>query len=231
VLRRTDWDRETPIGLLGIQHGGLWIVPFALLGIVGVLSTLRHVRRQWLWLALAGAGLGLPALSTMTARRVLIFDVAWCAFAAHGLFALIDLLAVRATPSTRRRLATLLVTVVAAWSIGAVFALNAALPRGAGQQIPFGDAGFGDGVTCLRCLDAAHGWKAEMNDGAFIVLFDNDVPRENRTSPGGLVAYGKIATLVAGTPGRIAKRTSSWPASTPSRRGRARCSTARARTG
>jgi hypothetical protein len=32
----------------------------------------------------------------------------WCAFAAHGLVALIDLLAVRATPSTRRRLATLL---------------------------------------------------------------------------------------------------------------------------
>jgi hypothetical protein len=205
AMRRTGWDRETPLGLPGVQYGGLWIAPFALLGLVGLVSTLRNLRRQWLWVALAAAGLALPALSTMTARRVLIFDLAWCAFAAHGLFSLIDVLAVRATLPTRQQVATLLVTAIGAWSIGAVFVLNDALPRGAGAQIPFGDAGFGDGVTCRRCLDAAHGWRAEMCDGAFLVLFDNDVPRENRTSPGGLVAYGKIATLVAGTPGRIAE--------------------------
>ena len=63
-----------------------------------LVSTLRHVGRQWLWLALAAAGVALPALSTMTARRTLMLDLAWCAFAAHmGLLALLDLLAVRAT--------------------------------------------------------------------------------------------------------------------------------------
>jgi hypothetical protein len=201
--RRTGW--HSTARLPGVQHGGLWILPVALLGIVGLVSTVRHARRQWLWLVLAAAGLALPALSAMTARRILVLELAWCAFAAQGLFVVVDALGARAAPAIRRRLAALGVAVVASWSVFAVFVLSAALPAGTGQQIPFGDAGFGDGVTCRRCLDAAKGWSREMADGAFVVLFDNDVFRENRTSPGGLVAYGKIATLVAGTPDRFAE--------------------------
>jgi hypothetical protein len=199
--RRTGWQSE--VWLPGMANGGLWIVPVALLGIVGLVSTLRHARHQWLWLALGAVGLALPAFSAMTSRRTLVLDLAWCAFAAHGLFAVVDTLGARAVPATRRRLAAFGVGLIASWSVAAVFALDAALPRGGGQHIPFGDAGFGDGVTCRRCLEAARTWRDEMADGAFVVLFDNDVFRENRTSPGGLIAYGKIAPLVAATPDRF----------------------------
>jgi hypothetical protein len=199
--RRVGWssDASEP----GIANGGLVVLPVAALGVVGLAAVLRRVRRQWLWLLLAVAGLALPVLSVMTARRTLVFDLAWCAFAAHGLLAAVDGLAARLTRAARAQVAALAVVVIGAWATTAVFVLSAALPAGAGEQIPFGDAGFGDGVACKRCLEAAKGWGDEMADGAFVVLFDNDVLRENRTSPGGLVAYGKIAALAAGTPGRF----------------------------
>ena len=199
--RRIGWTSD--VMKPGIGQGGLVVLPVAVLGFVGLASVIRHVRRQWLWLLLAAAGLALPALSVMTARRALVLDLAWCAFAAHGLLAVIDGLGAHFGRTTRARLAALVVTLVGAWSMAAVFLLTAALPAGYGEQVPFGDAGFGDGIACKRCLEAAKGWSREMGDGAFVVLFDNDAMRENRTSPGGLVAYGKIASLAAGAPGRF----------------------------
>jgi len=199
--RRVGWDSD--VWRPGMAQGGLALLPVSVLGVVGLVAVARRVRRQWLWYLVAAAGLALPAISVMTARRVLVFDLAWCAFAAHGLLAVVDTLGARFSHATRARLAGLGVAVVGVGSAATIFLLSAALPRGTAQQIPFADAGFGDGVACRRCIDAAQGWSREMADGAFVVLFDNDVMRENRTSPGGLVAYGKIATLVAGTPGRF----------------------------
>ena len=68
----------------------------------------------------------------------------------------------------------------------------------AGRRDRVDELPVGDGIACRRCLDAAKEWAREIEDGAFVVLFDNDVMRENRTSPGGLPGYGKIAALVAG---------------------------------
>ena len=64
--------------------------------------------------------------------------------------------------------------------------------------MPFAESGFGDGLTCLSCGQSARVWRHEIEDGNLVVLFDTDIDRENRTSPGGLWAYGKLAALSAG---------------------------------
>src|SRR5262249_58274752 len=88
----------------GVAHGGLCLLPVALLGLVG-LARLRALRAWYLWLGLALGGLALPLLSVSTARRFLILDLAWCALAAHGLIALARMRPlVEASPRARRTL-------------------------------------------------------------------------------------------------------------------------------
>jgi hypothetical protein len=199
VERRVGWSGSSAF-VAGMAQGGLTPAPIALLGLVGLVAAVRRWREQWLWFAVAAAGLALPAISVMSARRIVVFDVAWCAFAAHGCLAVVDWLGARLARAARAWLAAGVVGLTGAWSVATVFLLSAALPAGFAQQIPFADAGFGDGIACRRCLDAAKEWAHEIRDGAFVVLFDNDIFRENRTSPGGLPSYGKIAALVAGRP-------------------------------
>jgi hypothetical protein len=181
----------------GLQDGGLVLLPVALLGLVGVVDVLRRIRRQWIWLVFAAAGVALPAFSVMTARRTVVFDVAWCAFAAHGLVEVVDWLGARFARRTRAWAAGVAVALIGAWSAAGVFALSTTLPSDV-QPIPFGEAGFYDGLTCKRCLEAAREWSEDIADDAYVVLFNNDMERENRTSPAGLTMYGKIASLVAG---------------------------------
>src|SRR5258707_574491 len=109
----------------------------------------------------------------MTARRILVFDVAWCAFAAHGCLAVVEWVGAGLARKTRARLAAGVVALTGAWSVATVFLLSAALPAWTAQQIPFADAGFGDGIACRGCLDAAKKWAREIEVGAFDVLFDN----------------------------------------------------------
>jgi hypothetical protein len=196
AMRRTGW--QSTVWNPGVDNGGLSLLPVGLLGMVGLFSVLRRLRRQWLWLAVAAAGFALPALSVMTARRALVFDLAWCAFAAHGLLDVADALGRRLSRTARASAVALVLGLVAVWSFGAVFGLGATMPATYGVHIPFGDAGFSDGIACRRCLEAAKGWQHDIADGAFVVLFDNDAYRENATSPGGLRTYGKIASLAAG---------------------------------
>jgi hypothetical protein len=201
TARRTGW--ASTIERLGPTNGGLCLLPTALLGVVGLGVVLRRFRTQWPWLAVAALGLALPALSATTARRLLVFDLAWCAFAAHGLLAVVDGLGRRFSYATRGRAAIVVMMLLGAWSAMAVLATNAATAAGFGEHIPFGDAGFGDVISCRRCLDAARDWQRDIADGDFVVLFDNDSVSENRTSPGGLAAYGKIAALAAGVGDRF----------------------------
>jgi hypothetical protein len=201
TVRRTTWRGDVRVP--GPQNGGLCLLPTALLGVVGVLAVCRRFRRQWPWLVVAALGLALPALSATTARRLLVFDLAWCAFAAHGLLAVVDGLGRRFAHRARAWAAVAIVLLTATWSTVAVFASSAATAATFGEHIPFGDAGFGDVVSCKRCLEAARGWQRDVADGGFVVLFDNDAVRENRTSPGGLPAYGKIAALAAGARDRF----------------------------
>jgi hypothetical protein len=196
--RRTGLDSD--VRKPGIAEGGLASPAAGVLGLVGLVAVLRRFRRQWPWLVLAAIGLALPSLSAASARRMLLFDVAWCGLAAHGLLAAADGLGRRASYAARAGGVAATVVVLALWSTVAVFGLSAAMPADYAKHIPFGDAGFGDGVACRRCVEAARGWERDVANGAFVVLFDNDAFRENRTSPGGLPAYGKIAALAAGRP-------------------------------
>jgi hypothetical protein len=196
MQRRTGWEGD--VHHPGAQNGGLCLLPTALLGLVGLAAVCRRFARQWPWLVVAVLGLALPALSATTARRILVFDLAWCGFAAHGLLAVVDGVGRRFAHAWRARAAVAAVALLATWSSIAVFASSAAVSGKFGEHIPFGDAGFGDVVACKRCLEAARGWQQDVADGAFVVLFDNDAIRENRTSPGGLRAYGKIAAIAAG---------------------------------
>lgn len=187
----------------GMAYGGLTLAPVTLLGGMGLAAALRRFRRDWLWLLLLAIGLAIPSLSVPSARRFLVMDLAWCGLAAHGLLALASVLG---RGMGRPLVATLLCGVtagVALWSAVTLFALGAALPAGGGQPIPFGESGFMDGIACKRCVDAARGWQREIADGAFVVLFDSDLSREDRTSPGGLPSYGKLAALAAGAPDRF----------------------------
>ncbi|HXJ33344.1 MAG TPA: hypothetical protein VMS22_04825 [Candidatus Eisenbacteria bacterium] len=199
--RRTGWGSSATRP--GMQDGGLTLLPTAFLGVLGLLAVCRRVRTQWLWLALGIAGFALSAMSVMTSRRAIVFDLAWCAFAAHGVLALVDGLGRSWSRRVRIAVASVIVASIGLWGTAAVFALSAALPEKSGQHIPFAEAGFGDGITCTRCLEAGREWRREIADGAFVVLFDNDAERENRTSPGGLMTYGKIAALGARAPRRF----------------------------
>ncbi len=196
LTRRTGW--ESDFHKPGMAEGGLVSPAIAALGLVGLLAVLRRFGRQWPWLVMAAIGLAMPSLSAASARRTVVLDFAWCGFSAHGLLATVDGLLARYSYRARVRALVGIVGVLAIWSCFAVFGLSAAMKPTFGTHIPFGDAGFGDGVSCRRCFEAAKGWQRDIAGGALVVLFDNDAFRENRTSPGGLPAYGKIAALAAG---------------------------------
>ncbi|TMB23509.1 MAG: glycosyltransferase family 39 protein [Deltaproteobacteria bacterium] len=188
----------------GIDHGGLCLAPAAALGGLGLLSALRRPTRSFLWLLLTAAGLALPVLSFTTARRLLVLDLGWCALASLGAFTVLrSRLCDALPPRVVGGLAVFAFALLGAWSFTCVTLLNATLPKGGGEPIPFGESGFGDGLTCLRCFEAGHEWRREFAAGAFVVLSENDLERENRTSPGGLPLYGKLAALVAGQPDRF----------------------------
>ena len=184
----------------GMSGGALVLLPVLLLGCVGLVRCVRHPRERVLWLVLAVAGAMPPLLSVPAARRYLVFDIGWCAFAAFGMLALVESgLLPAATSSRRWGWAALVLAGVGVWSAATVAITWAVLPF---QQahIPFAESGFGDGSTCLGCIDTAREWQHEMDEGRMVVLVDSDVFRENRTMPGGLSLYGKTVALAARRP-------------------------------
>ena len=199
LRERAGW--ETPTWFRWeARSGGLCLAPVAFLGLIGMAVVVRRIRREWLWLLLVGAGFALPVLSVSSARRFLVVDAGWCALAAHGLRAALRSRPARAAPRTAGALAAGFVLMLGVWSFAVVVLLNAALEERHGQVIPFGESGFGDGLTCKRCLHAGYEWEADMAQNRFVVLFENDRERENRTIPAGLPLYGELAALVAGHP-------------------------------
>ena len=133
-----------------------------------------------------------------SARRFLLFDAAWCAFAAFGLLSLLQSRLLdrshRANALVRR---DRLIAALALWGAGAVALSSAALPPNR-TTIPFAESGFGDGLTCLGCVRSARSWQHELEDGRMVILFDSDLEREDRTAPGGLWLYGRLVALTAG---------------------------------
>src|SRR5262249_53428353 len=159
--------------------GGLCLVPVALLGLAGLVGV-RTLRAWYLWAALLLAGLALPVLSITTARRLLILDLAWCAFAAHGCLTLARLPPLATLPSTRRlALASAMLLLLGTWSAVGLAMVSVALPPYHGVPIPFGESGFGDGVTCMGCARDGLRWHEEIARGDLVVLFDSDLARED----------------------------------------------------
>src|SRR5262249_10569731 len=198
LVSRADWDFscQLPWPGQGMRSGGLSLAPIALLGIVGLGWSVWRLRSQWLWLLLAALGFTVPLLSVTSARRLLIFDLGWCAFAAFGLLAVVRSRPCRAIPpAVTPWLVSGSLILIGTWSLTNVLGLSAVMNEGFARVIPYGDSGIGDGVTCLRCLHAAEEWGREIGKGRFVVLFDTDLYRENPTSPGGLPEYGKLAAL------------------------------------
>src|SRR5437870_4328482 len=182
------------------RSGGLCLAPVGLLGLVGLAVVIRRIWREWLWLLLVGLGFATPVLSLSSARRFLVADIGWCALAALGLSAALRSRPARAAPRAAGALAAGFVVALGVWSFATVVLLNAALEERHGVSIPFGESGFGDGLTCKRCLHAAYEWQAEMAENRFVVLFENDREREIPNIPGGMPLYGELAALVAGHP-------------------------------
>jgi len=180
----------------GSIHGGLSLLPLTVLGTIGLVYCLLHPLRGAVWLAVALGGLLLPLLSLPSARRYLIFDLGWCALAAFGATWIMSFSAL--SPSLRRIAVATGFVLLTAWSGSTIALLNETLPREPGTPIPFGESGFRDGWTCLRCVDQGRRWASEIEQNAFIVLFDADTERENATSPAGLSLYGRIAAHQAG---------------------------------
>jgi hypothetical protein len=197
---RATFARGTSWFQWDVRAGGHVLAPVALLGIVGLAVALRRPRRHWIWLAVTAVGLAVPALSLTTARRLLVLDVGWCALAAAGLLALLRSRLGRALSVPGRvAVAVGVPLLTAGWAFATVVALHRLLPGGV-QPIPFGEAGFGDGRTCKRCIEAARAWQHAIAAGELVVLVDGDVEREDRTCPAGLPMYGKLAAVAAGHP-------------------------------
>jgi hypothetical protein len=200
VADRAQWESPTT-PRWGMQSGGLCLAPVALLGFLGLIHALWRPGRGWPWLLLAVLGFAVPVLSFPTARRFLILDLAWCALAADGFLLLLrSRLARRLSEPLAAGVAVLVLVSMATWSFATVLVLNGVLPPRHGQLIPFGESGFGDGMTCFRCLQAANEWQDEIAQQRLVVLFDTDLERENFTCPGGLAIYGRVAALSAGRP-------------------------------
>ena len=200
LRERAGWEPPSIWFHWQAQSGGLCLAPVALLGLVGLTVALWQIKREWLWLLLAGLGLAIPVLGLSSARRLLVLDLGWCALAAHGLHAALCSRPARAAPRAAGALAAGLLVALGLWSFATVALLNAALEERHGQPIPFGESGFNEGLTCKRCLYAGYQWQTEIASNRFVVLFENDIERENPTIPGGLPLYGELAALSAGRP-------------------------------
>ncbi len=200
LTERAVSEPPIPPYRFGMRFGGLCLVPVTLLGLLGLVAALRHPVRTWPFFLLAVAGVAVPVLSVMTARRLLIFDLAWCAFASAGLLLLVRA-SLRIGASMRATVALTVVMVIAigSWSFASIVALNQALPGRHLTPIPFGESGFGDQMTCVRCQRAGYEWRDEIERGAFVVLFDADLDREN-IGVGGLTLYGRVAALSVDRP-------------------------------
>jgi hypothetical protein len=184
----------------GIVGGGLVLLPVLILGTIGLLRCLRHPIERGLWLAFAVCGLLPPVLGFPSSRRFLVFDVAWCAFAALGLLGLLESRILNPTSAARPwRWGAAALAGVGLWSAASLAVSAAFLPSNQ-VHIPFAESGFGDGSTCLGCINTARSWQSEIEDGRMVVYFDTDMYRENATAPGGIVLYGKTAALAAGRP-------------------------------
>src|SRR5262245_45619459 len=136
----------------GMSNGGLVLLPVLALGVIGLVACLRHPIERAVWLALAVGGLLPPIIAPPTARRFLVFDIAWAAFASLGLLWLLESrLLTPAAPARRWQWGAMVLAGIGCWSAAAV-ALSWSLLPDQQVRIPFAESGIGDQCTCLGCV-------------------------------------------------------------------------------
>src|SRR5262245_1154721 len=155
ALRVYFWEQRVtstgPTALTaGMEAGGLVLAPVALLGFLGTIRCFVAPVRRGFWLVFPAAALVGPTLSVVTARRLLHFDVAWCALATHGMIVLLDSRLVRAVSARAAAVATVaMLAALGSWSFAAMVLLDRTIPGHAETMIPFGESGGGQGRDCV----------------------------------------------------------------------------------
>lgn len=185
----------------GIQYGGLTFLPLTVLGVIGLLVAPSFGWGALVWFGTLVLGLAMPALGCASARRLIIFDLAWCAFAAFGLAYLPRTALLRRVPLRHRpALAAAFLGLTGAWTFAAMAILGRGPSDAAVYQVPFGTGCVGDVVSCPRCAEVARRWEGDIRNGDLTILLDSDVQRENPTAPAGLTLFGQLAAVAAGRP-------------------------------
>ncbi len=199
-FRSEDPWNTAPVFKWGMAHGGLCFLPASAFALIGLLSSFRNWRANFLYYALLVIGALLPSLSFFAARRVLLFDFSWCAFTALGLTWTFRKLHPRyLSLGLAKVLAVTVFISQALWTFLVIYSLNASLPPNV-AHIPFGQGWFGDGLTCRGCAEQGDKWEEDLADGNAIVYFDTDRKQEDPTCPAGLPLYGHLAAARANRP-------------------------------
>ena len=191
---------QRPTWARGIQYGGLVFQPVAILGAVGLLSVVFSRSLPLVWLTALVLGLAMPALGCSTARRLLIFDLGWCAFAAIGLAYVARTRVLARVPLRYRApLAAGFLGLMGAWTLAAMLIWREPAPIYRGlRAVPFATGCVEDIRSCPRCVEAGKEWERDIERGNLVMLLDSDLQRENPTGPGGLPLYGYLAAAATG---------------------------------
>src|ERR1051326_4994977 len=171
----------------GIAYGGLAFLPVIIAGALGLVAVLTGRLRGFLWLGLLALGLALPSLGRATARRMLVFDLGWCALAALGLIALrkSPLLSRLGRPFPPLLAGTFLVA-MGLWTLAAMVILRTGPSHLGVYHVPFANGFLMDINSCERCVEAGKIWEADIRNGDLVILIDSDINREFPTGPAGL---------------------------------------------
>jgi len=190
---------QRPTWARGIQYGGLVFQPVAILGVVGLLSVVFSRSLPLVWLTALVLGLAMPSLGCSTARRLLVFDLGWCAFAAIGLAYVARTRVLARVPLRYRApLAAGFLGLMGAWTLTAMLSLRGPPGYRGVHAVPFATGCVEDIVSCPRCVEAGKQWEADIKRGNLVMLLDSDLQRENPTGPGGLPLYGYLAAAATG---------------------------------
>lgn len=188
------------------KSGGLTFLPMFLVGIVGLIFALQSWRQFWPWLLLLVAGLAVPALSSATARRLLVFDLGWCALCALAVeWGIISLLKIFRSSSPRSerpqgvQFVVMLLTLTLLYGGASTYIiekLNARLPADR-SSVAFADGYIGDGLACLHCRAFGRELVKELEQRNGVIVMDSGFERESTTAPGSIPGFSKIASIVA----------------------------------
>ncbi len=200
VLNRNSPPEPSQVGW-GAQYGGLLFFPVTLLGLVGALGILIRRRALDLWHWVLFLGISMPALGCASARRLIVFDLGWCALAGEGALLLRESRVFRQIrPTVAAGAVAAFILCMGTWSFAVMYILRGTAETSAIYPVPFATGCVGDITTCPRCVAVGKQWENDIRKGALVVLVDSDLDRENATRPAGLPLYGQLAAIAAGKP-------------------------------